>query len=38
MSDFNPDSVHLLQKLSQHNSDVTTCDFSKNLHLATGSG
>lgn len=38
MSVFSPDKVHLLQKLSIHNSDVTSCDFSKHLCLATGSG
>ncbi|XP_014275850.1 WD repeat, SAM and U-box domain-containing protein 1 isoform X2 [Halyomorpha halys] len=38
MSVFSPDKVHLVQKLSIHNSDVTSCDFSNHLCLATGSG
>ncbi|XP_039298056.1 WD repeat, SAM and U-box domain-containing protein 1 [Nilaparvata lugens] len=30
--------ISVIQKLNYHTSDVTTCDFGKDLHLASGSG
>lgn len=30
--------ISIIQKLNYHTSDVTTCDFGKDLHLASGSG
>uniref|UniRef100_A0A0A9WSG0 WD repeat, SAM and U-box domain-containing protein 1 n=2 Tax=Lygus hesperus TaxID=30085 RepID=A0A0A9WSG0_LYGHE len=34
---FDTESVTLLQKINRHSSDVTSCDFSKNYAVATGS-